>query len=316
MSAVTPGSEDVTEDNQANSSQQGRYPKQTRNKPKHLEEFVLDGDLEDITNYTVDYCYRVVNIPTTYSEALKSIEATKWQKAMDDEMTALTKNEMYELVTPPEGRQIVGGRWVFAIKTGPNGQETHKARYVAKGYSQIADIDYQETFAPTARMSSVRMLLQKAVQNNMITHQMDMKTAYLNAPIDCDIYMEQPKGFEMRGASGEKLVCKLKKSLYSLKQRGRNWNNMLHNYLLNEKFSQSSADPCVYVRNSESGCTILIVWVDDIIISATSTDLLCSVKENLCRRFKMKDLGKAFLVLRNRIQMRRKQHRDEPNAVY
>ena len=78
-------------------------------------------------------------------------------------------------------------------------------------------------------MSSVRMLLQKAVQNDMITHQMDVKTAYLNAPIDCDIYMEQPKGFKTQGANGEKLVCKLKKSLYSLKQSGRNWNNMLHN---------------------------------------------------------------------------------------
>ena len=317
-SVVTPGSEDVTEDNQADSSQQGRYPKRTRNKPKHLEEFVLDGNLEDITSYTVDYCYRVANIPTTYSEALKSNEATKWQKAMDDEMTALTENETYELVTPPEGRQIVGGRWVFAVKTGPNGQETHKARYVAKGYSQIADIDYQETFAPTARMSSVRMLLQKAVQNDMITHQMDVKTAYLNAPIDCDIYMEQPKGFETRGANGEKLVCKLKKSLYGLKQSGRNWNNMLHNYLLNEKFSQSSADPCVYVRNSESGCTILIVWVDDIIISATSTDLLCSVKENLCRRFKMKDLGKLSWFLgtefkcdANSIEMNQTQYIDK-----
>ena len=121
---MTPGSEDVTEDNQADSSQQDRYPKRTRNKPKHLEEFVLDGDLEDITNYTVDYCYRVANIPTTFSEALKSNEATKWQKAMDDEMTALTENETYELVTPPEGRQIVGRRWVFAVKTGPNGQNS------------------------------------------------------------------------------------------------------------------------------------------------------------------------------------------------
>ena len=163
-------------------------------------------------------------------------------------------------------------------------------------------------------MSSVRMLLQKAVQNDMITHQMDTKTAYLNAPIDCDIYMEQPKGFETRGANGEKLVCKLKKSLYGLKQSGRNWNNMLHNYLLSENFSQSSADPCVYVRNSESGCTILIVWVDDIIISATSTDLLCSVKENLCRRFKMKDLGKLSWFLGTEFKC--KQHRDEPNAVY
>jgi len=92
-------------------------------------------------------------------------------------------------------------------------------------------------------MSSVRMLMQLAVQNNMITHQMDVKTAY-NAPIDCEIYMEQPEGFEKRGENGEKLVCKLNKSLYGLKQSGRNRNNMLHNYLISQNFSQSLADPC------------------------------------------------------------------------
>ena len=141
-SVMTLGSEDVTEDNQADSSQQGRYPKRTRNKPKHLEEFVLDGDLEDITNYTVDYCYRVANIPTTYSEALKSNEATKWQKAMDDEMTALTENETYELVTPPEGRQIVGGRWVFAVKTGPNGQRSINFLEVSQAISQATNCSF------------------------------------------------------------------------------------------------------------------------------------------------------------------------------
>ena len=81
-----------------------------------------------------------------------------------------------------------------------------------KGYSQIAEIDYHETFAPKARMSSVRMLMQRAVQNNMIIHQMEVKMAYLNAPIDCDIYLEQPEGFKKVGKNSEKLVCKLKKS--------------------------------------------------------------------------------------------------------
>ena len=97
--------------------------------------------MEDNVNYTVDYCYRVVNIPTTFDEAVNSHEASKWQKAMKDEITALGANDTCDLVTPPEGRQIVGGRWVYAVKNGPNGEETHKARYVAKGYSQIAEID-------------------------------------------------------------------------------------------------------------------------------------------------------------------------------
>lgn len=106
-------------------------------------------------------------------------------------------------------------------------------------------------------MSSVRMLMQQAVQNDIITHQMDVKTAYLNAPIDCDIYIQQPEGFEKVGKNGETLVCKLKKSLYGLKQSGRNWNNMLHSYLCEEKFTQSLADPCVYKRNSEADGLII-----------------------------------------------------------
>lgn len=115
---------------------------------------------------------------------------------MKDEMEALEDNATYDLVPPPEGRQIMGGKWVYAVKTGPSGEETHKACYVAKGYSQIPEVDYQETFAPTTRMSSVRALMQLGVQNDMIIHQMDVKTAYLNAPINCDIYMEQPNRFK------------------------------------------------------------------------------------------------------------------------
>ena len=116
--------------------------------------------------------------------------------------------------------------------------------------------------------------------------------AYLNAPIDCEIFMEQPERYERVGKNGERLVCKLNKSLYGLKQSGQNWNNTLHDYLLRESFTQSLADPCVYIRNSGSnGCVIVIIWVDDLIISASNVILLQSVKDSLNSRFKMKDLG-------------------------
>jgi hypothetical protein len=112
---------------------------------------------------------------------------------MDD---SLVSNETFTLTMVPPNREIVGGKWVYTIKSGPNNEETYKARYVAKGYSQVPGVDYHETFAPTARMSSVRVLIQHAVQNDMIVHQTDVKAAYLNAPIDCDIFVEQPKGYE------------------------------------------------------------------------------------------------------------------------
>ena len=101
----------------------------------------------------------------------------------------------------PEGRTVVGG-WVYAVKLGPNVEEKYKARFVAKGYSQIPNVDYHESCSPTARITSVRKLMQLAVQDNLLVHQMDVKTAYLNAPIDCEIYIEQPEGFEQQGEDG------------------------------------------------------------------------------------------------------------------
>ena len=131
----------------------------------------------------------------------------------------------------------------------------------------------------------------------MVVHQMDVKTAYLNAPMDCELYIEQPDGYERKGSNGEKLVCKLKKSLYGLKQSGRNWNCLLHGYLTQEGFVQSLADPCVYVKSTEFGQVIAIVWVDDIIIAGSNTDVLKKAKGSLMMRFKMKDLGILSWIL-------------------
>ena len=105
---------------------------------------------------------------------------------------------------------------MFAIKPGLDGKDLHKARYVAKGFSQSYGIDYFETFAPTARMSSIRMVMQLAAEYDLILHQMDVKSAYLNAPIDCELYIEQPEGYRILG--NKKLVWKLRKSWYGLNQ--------------------------------------------------------------------------------------------------
>ena len=111
---------------------------------------------------------------------------------------------------------------MYTIKEGSDGAKTYKARYVAKGKSQVKGVDYQETFAPTANLTSVRALLQIAAQHDLILHQMDVKRAYLNAPIDCEIYMDQGEGFEAPSSSHGRLAYNLNKSLYGLKQAGRN----------------------------------------------------------------------------------------------
>ena len=137
-----------------------RYHSRTRTKPTYLNAYVTGKVVDDAAICAVDYCYRTHDIPSSYSQAVHSPEINKWEKAMDDEIEALEGNETFESVPPPKGREVVGGKWVYTVKTGPDKAETYKARYVAKGYSQIPGIDYHETFSPTARMSSIRVLLQ------------------------------------------------------------------------------------------------------------------------------------------------------------
>ena len=264
---------------EGNGQAERRYPERIRRKPGHLEDYVTgtdldksdEGDVTDAALCSVHYCYRISSIPNTFEEAIQSPEAQQWQTAMEEEVKALKEKDTYELTELPDGRAVIGGRWVYAVKQGPENEEKCKARYVAKGYSQIEGIDYKETFSPTAKLTSIRMLMQIAVQENLIVHQMDVKTAYLNADIDTELYVEQPKGFI---DTDRKLVWKLKKSLYGLKQSGRNWNNLLHKCLMNEDFNQSFSDPCVYTKFEGNDMIIILFWVDDIIIAASHYEVL------------------------------------------
>lgn len=208
------------------SSHSARYPKRERKPPQYYTDCDYEVKSEEDQSLTnIDYCYRLTcDVLLTLQEALSSSKSEQWAKAMKEEMDSLIENDTFILTPLPESKHAVGGRWVYTVKESPV-ETIYKARYVAKGYSQVAGIDYNETFSPTADMTSVRVLMQLAAQYDLELHQMDVKTAYLHAPIDCEIYMEQPEGFEKKSKTGEKLVCKLNKSLYGLKQSGRNWNN-------------------------------------------------------------------------------------------
>ena len=176
----------------------GRYPTRERKPPSYLCDYATEDDSgDDDSTPSVDYCYRAVcGVPLTFKQAMTSSQAGKWERAMDEEMQSLEENQTFTLTKLPEGRKTVGGRWVYSIKEGGDGCEQYKARFVAKGYSQREGIDYGETFSPTANMTSVRVVMQKAAQENLVLHQMDVKTAYLHAPIDREMYMEQPEGYE------------------------------------------------------------------------------------------------------------------------
>ena len=140
-----------------------RRSTRTRNPPAYLNDYVVDGVARTTDETFINNCYRVRvdDVPKTYKQAMNSASAPKWKDAMDAEMQSLQENDTFELVPPPTDRAVVGGRWVFSVKTSPAG-EKHKARYVAQGFSQEKNVDYDETFAPTARMSSLRVFLQIA----------------------------------------------------------------------------------------------------------------------------------------------------------
>ena len=268
--------------------QTSRPKRENRRLPKSLDDYQM------YLAENIDYAYSssLRAIPQTYNEAISSADAIEWKKSMDTEVATLKDNNTYELVKLPPGREETKGKWVYTVKQGKNEDEIqYKARYVAKGYSQVAGVDYDKTYSPTARMTSIRLLLQKAANEKMEIHQMDVKGAYLNAPIDKDIYVEQPEGYT-KYEDGQKLTCHLKKSLYGLKQSGRNWHSTLTEFLEQVGFRSSEKDHCVYVKADQDKPTYIIFWVDDIIIASSDSETIAHMKQLLSERFKMDDRGK------------------------
>ena len=166
---------------------------------------------------------------------------------------------------------------------------------MAKGFAQKYGINYEETFSPVVCYSSIRTLLAYAIQNDMLIHQMDVVTAFLNGTLEEDIYMQQPAGYVQ---PGKKMVSKLKKSLYELKQSSRCWNKEFKEHMESANFKQSTADPCIFTKTEESGEIIIVaVYVDDLIIVTKTNEKMNKIKRNLISKFKMKDLGKLHHCL-------------------
>lgn len=203
MSEILPEQAEETKQENDTEGVIRRNPQRASKKPTYLQDFETE-EKGDKLQTCIDFCYRAAcDIPQTYKDAIASPNASQWITAMNEEMQSLKENETFSLTRLSPGTQAVGGRWVYALKSDTYGSEKYKARFVAKGYSQKPGFDYEETFSPTADMTSVRVVMQKAAQENLILHQMDVKTAYLHAPIDCELYIEQPEGYEMRSEAGE-----------------------------------------------------------------------------------------------------------------
>ena len=209
---------------------------------------------------------------------------------MRAEMKTLKENEVWELVELPSGWKTVGSKWVFKTKIGESGSvERYKARLVAQRYGT----DYDETFRPVARQEYLRVLLALSVQDGLKLHQVDVVTAFLNGNLEEEVYMAQPEGFVSQGQ--EHLVCKLKKNIYGLKQSPRCWNTALDTHLKRIGFTQSHNDPCIYMymyfKETGGEKTYMGVYVDDIVLTAKTDEMLEQVKKDLAKQFDIKDIG-------------------------
>ncbi|RVW48104.1 Retrovirus-related Pol polyprotein from transposon RE1 [Vitis vinifera] len=233
-------------------------------------------------------------VPNTIQEALKISE---WKKAVQDEIDALEKNGTWTITDLPVGKRPVGCKWIFTIKYKADGSvERFKSRLVARGFTQSYGIDYQETFAPVAKLNTIRILLSLAVNQDWCLQQLDIKNAFLNGDLEEEVYMEIPPGFEESMAKNQ--VCKLQKSLYGLKQSPRAWFDRFTKAVLKLGYKQGQADHTLFVKKSHAGkLAILIVYVDDIILSGNDMGELQNLKKYLSEEFEVKDLGnlKYFL---------------------
>ncbi|KAJ9547057.1 hypothetical protein OSB04_019600 [Centaurea solstitialis] len=234
-----------------------------------------------------------IPIPSSLSEALSKKE---WRLAMEAEMNALEKNETWELVDLPKDKKAVGSKWVYTVKFKADGSlERYKARLVAKGYTQTYGVDYQETFAPVAKMNTVRILLSLAVNFDWELQQYDVKNAFLHGELEEEIYMSIPPGFS--GAEKNK-ICLLKKALYGLKQSPRAWFGRFSKVMIAGGYKQSRGDHTLFIKHSASGeVTILIVYVDDIIVTGNDKAEKEALKQRLAKEFEIKDLGKLKYLL-------------------
>jgi hypothetical protein len=226
-------------------------------------------------------------LPKTYKSALLD---SNWAAAMQAEFNALIENNTWTLVPRPSNSNIVSGKWVFRQKFHSDGSlARYKARWVCRGYSQQQGIDYDETFSPVVKPSTIRIVLSLAVSSSWPIHQLDVKNAFLHGSLNETVYCQQPLGFE--NSSYPDHVCLLKKSLYGLKQAPRAWFQRFSTFIQTIGFTPSLSDTSLFIYHQNSNAAYILLYVDDIVLTASSQSFLDHVISLLRNEFSMTDLG-------------------------
>lgn len=222
------------------------------------------------------------NEPHSYNEAINSDEKENWKKAMEKELSELNSNNTWNVVSKSANMKTVSCKWVFKKKFDGD-KPIYKARLVARGFQQAEHFDFDEIYAPVAKLQTLRILLAVSSTRNYKIHQMDVVSAFLHGDINEEVFMEVPDGCNF----DENSVLKLKKSIYGLRKSPKYWYEKLNNFIIQEKFIRSQHDLCLYSKDNLK----ILVYVDDILLFSDNDQDLTTFKVKLCNAFKMKDMG-------------------------
>ncbi|CAI5938649.1 unnamed protein product [Closterium sp. NIES-65] len=250
--------------------------------PPHLASVVLapEGDPDALD----------IPTPRSYAEAVEGPYSSQWQAAMDAEMASWKSTGTYVDAVPPPGANIVSGMWIFRVKRPPGSPSVFKARYVARGFSQRQGVDYFQTFSPTPKMTTLRVLLHIAAQRDYELHSLDFNTAFLQGSLHEEIWLRRPPGFTGTFPLGTQ--WSLRRPVYGLRQAPREWHDTLRTTLAALGFAPSTADPSLFLRTDTSLPPFyILVYVDDLVFATADTAGLAYVKSELLKRHTCTDLG-------------------------
>lgn len=227
------------------------------------------------------------DIPGNYVDVKGRPDELQWRDAIAEELKSHKKNQSWIPVKPSKAVKLLSSRWVFGLKEDEHGNATrYKARLVVRGCQQRPG-EYTDTYAPVARLPTIRLLLSVALQFGFRIHQLDVKTAFLHGDISEEIYMRPPDGVTVPNG----YVLKLQRSIYGLKQSPRQWNRKFHDFIVTIGFIQSTADYCIYIYRTNDTLVYLLIYVDDILITGNDDKIITKIKQQLSARFEIKDLG-------------------------
>ncbi|KAD7479843.1 hypothetical protein E3N88_02979 [Mikania micrantha] len=223
--------------------------------------------------------------PQNYKEVAKD---KKWVEAMQAELNSINKTNTWTLTKLPSDHKAIGLKWVFKTKRDANGEIIkHKARLVAKGYVQQHGIDFDEVFAPVARIETVRLIFALASYNGWEVHHLDVKSDFLHGELKEEVYVSQPEGFVKDAGK----VYKLSKALYGLRQAPRVWNMKLDHTLKSLDFKKCTLEQAVYTKKNKTSTLLIGVYVDDLIVTGTPKKEIDLFKSQMEEKFEMSDLG-------------------------